>query len=75
MTIKQTQMSKLERSMRSCSTLLRYRFYFSLVWISLVFEIRSLYVAQAGLKLIEICLPLLPKCWVKGVSHHTGPRL
>jgi hypothetical protein len=25
---------------------------------------------QTGLKLKEIHLPLLPKCWIKGVRHH-----
>lgn len=28
-------------------------------------------VYQASLKIISICLPLPPKCWVKGVKH--GP--
>jgi hypothetical protein len=28
------------------------------------------FVDQAGLELTEIHLPLLPKCWIKGVHHH-----
>jgi hypothetical protein len=27
-------------------------------------------VDQAGLELTEVCLPLLPECWDKGMSHH-----
>jgi hypothetical protein len=27
-------------------------------------------VAHDGLEITEICLPLPPKCWIKGTSHH-----
>lgn len=36
---------------------------FMLLWVFYLFEIGSYYASLAGLRLTEICLPLLPKHW------------
>ena len=36
----------------------------------IVLELRTHYVDQAGLELIEICLPLPSNAGIKGVSYH-----